>query len=199
VTIRLIATLGQTLIGKKYSSRPEETWTRNGRRVLNRTVPGIDMILTDIDAKAYQNLEEKLYEGHQEQGFGWDGTEMGMKDVIDGMVEGVGDNYGDDEENCLDEENADGMMIKGEIIGKEACKGWIESKFEFGYLGLNCLTHEFLGNLGVNKQETGIMRKSMCKQRSPLPQKLGGKNYSMMDGKRIPISVDPRRSHHVKI
>jgi hypothetical protein len=124
---------------------------------------------------------------------------MGIEDVIHGMVEGVGDNYGDDEENCLDEENADGMMIKGEIIGKEACKGWIESKFVFGDLGLNCLTHEFLWNLGVNKKETGIMRKSMLKQRSTLPQKVGGKKYVMMDGKKIPITVDPRRSHNVKI
>ena len=43
------------------------------------------------------------------------------------------------------------------------------------------------------------MRKGTGRQRPAFPQKLGGKKYVMMDGKRIPISVDPRRNHHVKI
>lgn len=150
VTIRLIATLGQSLISKKLSSKPEETWTKNGRRELNRTVPGVDPILLDIDAKAYKNLEEQLEQGHQEQTFGWDGTEMGIQDVIGEMVDGEKDNYYDDEENCLDEENADSMMVRGEVIGREGSSNPIESLFVFGDLGLNCLTHEFLGNLGVN-------------------------------------------------
>jgi hypothetical protein len=140
VTLRLVATLAVSALGKKFSSRPEEIFIKNNKELMkNFTTDNMVEILTD--PCPYMNLEGTV-DDYQ------DWAEM----CGDGDIELI-DEYSDDEEFCLDNEDNGETAIKEEVYNRDSTSQVIKSKFKFETVQQMRITSEFLSGLGITAYE----------------------------------------------